>query len=77
MRSNITNNKALAPHSRAKRHTKTGRKKRNNKEWDKAEGKERVSQMGTQKRKNKGKTMNESRKRARGGLIKNKAGQLM
>ena len=37
----ITNNKALALHSREKRHTKTERKKG---EWDKAEGKERVSQ---------------------------------
>ena len=37
------NNKALALHSRAKRHAKT-EKQGNNKEWDKTESKERVSQ---------------------------------
>ena len=45
------NNKALALHSRAKRHTKT-EKQGNNKEWDKAEGKERVSQNRHTKQKN-------------------------
>ena len=48
------NNKALALHSRAKRHTKT-EKQGNNKEWVKAEGKERVRQNRHTKAEKQGK----------------------
>ena len=42
-----------------------------------AEGKRGLAKIGTQKQKNKGKIKKESRQRAKGGLAKNKAGQLI